>query len=371
MPNQAQPSLNTMREKLLPKVKYVIPVASGKGGVGKSTVSANLALALAKTGAKVGLMDADVYGPSIPTILGIHAKPVMSNDRLIPIEKFGVKVISMGFFVPANDAVIWRGPMLHKMVQDFLGLVDWGELDTLIVDLPPGTGDIQLSLCQTIPLTGAVIVSTPQDLAWNVAQKAIVMFDKLNAPILGIIENMSQHICSNCGARDEIFGSGGARRASGVLGIPYLGGIPLDTSIRLSADEGDPVVHSQPESASAKCFFEIAQKLMAETARRAEKGEDKKIPVKFGPAGQSQVEIEWNDGVKTSHQARELRYLCPCASCVHEITGERSIKLEWVPQNMTAQAFNPVGRYAVQIIWSDGHSTGLYGYEYLRKIKSC
>ena len=368
MPNQVQPALNTMKEKLLPKVKNVIPIASGKGGVGKSTVSANLALALAKMGWKVGLMDADVYGPSIPTILGIQDKPAMANDRLTPVEKFGLKVISMGFFVPANDAVIWRGPMLHKMVQDFLGLVDWGELDALIVDLPPGTGDIQLSLCQTIPLTGAVVVSTPQDVAWNIAQKAIVMFDKLNTPILGIVENMSHHVCANCGTKDEIFGSGGARRAAGVLGIPYLGGIPIETSIRRSADEGDPVVHSHPESASAKCFVEIAKKLSAETARRVEKGEDKRIPVKFGPIGQPQVEIDWNDGVKTSHSARELRFLCPCAACVNEITGQRTIKLEWVPQNMTAKVFQPVGRYAVQIVWSDGHATGLYGYDFLRQL---
>src|SRR3990167_6670065 len=156
--------MDSAKEKLIPKVKNIIPVASGKGGVGKSTVSANLALALARSGAKVGIMDADVYGPSIPTILGIQDKPLTKDSRIIPVEKYGMKVISMGFFVPANDAVIWRGPMLHKMVQDFLGLVDWGELDTLIVDLPPGTGDIQLSLCQTIPLTGAVIVSTPQEI---------------------------------------------------------------------------------------------------------------------------------------------------------------------------------------------------------------
>src|SRR3989338_2534771 len=205
------------RGRLIPNVKNIIPVASGKGGVGKSTVSANLALALVRAGAKVGLMDADVYGPSIPTILGIIEKPASVNGRIVPVEKYGIKVISMGFFIPVNEAVIWRGPMLHKMVNDFLNLVDWGELDYLIVDLPPGTGDIQLSLCQTIPLTGAVIVSTPQDVAWNVAQKAIAMFDKLNAPILGIVENMSYYACGHCGTREEIFGSGGAKKAAAML----------------------------------------------------------------------------------------------------------------------------------------------------------
>ncbi len=370
MPSQVQPGIQSMREKLIPGVRYVVPVASGKGGVGKSTIAANLALALAKTGAKVGLMDADVYGPSIPTILGIHEKPAMANERILPVEKFGIKVISMGFFVPANDAVIWRGPMLHKMVQDFLGVVDWGTLDYLLVDLPPGTGDIQLSLCQTIPLTGAVIVSTPQDVAWNVAQKAIVMFDKLNAPILGILENMSHYLCSHCGNRDEIFGSGGARRAAAVLGIPYLGGIPLDTSVRRTADEGDPIVHSQPEAAVSKSFMEVAKNLVSQIGEQAKKVSSKNIPVKFGAPGAPRVEIEWSDGTKTDYSARELRFQCPCAACVDENTGERRYKLEWVRPDTTAQAFYPVGSYAVQIVWSDGHATGLYGHDFLRKLKT-
>ena len=364
----AQNLAQSAKERMLPKVKNIVPIASGKGGVGKSTVSANLALALAKTGAKVGLMDADVYGPSIPTILGIQDKPTQENGRLFPVEKFGIKVISMGFFVPANDAVIWRGPMLHKMIQDFLGLVEWGELDYLLVDLPPGTGDIQLSLCQTIPVTGAVIVSTPQDVAWNVAQKAIVMFDKLNAPILGIIENMSGYVCGHCGTQDDIFGSGGAKRAAASLGIAYLGGIPVDASVRKTADEGDPVVHSHPDGSAAKVFISIAEQLTGQIRVQGKASDGKKLPVNFGPVGQGRVEIEWNDGVKTSHSARELRYLCPCAGCVDENTGERRFKLEWVRPDTTAQAFHPVGRYAVQIVWSDGHATGLYGYDFLRKL---
>ncbi len=370
MPPPTQNVAQSAKEKLLPKVKCVVPIASGKGGVGKSTVSANLALALAKTGAKVGLMDADVYGPSIPTILGIKEKPAMQEQRILPVEKFGIKVISMGFFVPANDAVIWRGPMLHKMIQDFLGLVEWGELDYLLVDLPPGTGDIQLSLCQTIPVTGAIIVSTPQDVAWNVAQKAIVMFDKLNAPILGIIENMSGDVCSHCGGHDEIFGSGGAKHAASALGIAYLGGIPVNTAIRKTADEGDPVVHSQPESASAKNFLDIAKNLTLQIGIQSKASDAKKIPIAFGEPGKERVEITWNDGVKISYSARELRYLCPCAGCVDENTGERRFKPEWIPAGTTAQSFHPVGRYAVQIVWSDGHNTGLYGYDFLRNVKT-
>ena len=224
---------------LLPGVKNVIPVASGKGGVGKSTVSANLAAALAQSGAQVGLMDADVYGPSIPTLMGLSEKPVSGpNQQIIPVTQYDLKIISMGFFLPEDKAVIWRGPMLDKMITQFLGGVQWGELDYLIIDLPPGTGDIQLSLCQKVPLTGAVIVSTPQDVALNVAQKAIAMFNQLNTPVLGIVENMSHYRCSHCGQRDDIFGTGGARKVSDSKGLPFLGEIPLSTNIRVHSDQG-------------------------------------------------------------------------------------------------------------------------------------
>ncbi len=282
--DQVSASLSA-KERMIPKVKEVVAIASGKGGVGKSTVSANLGLALAKAGAKIGIMDADVYGPSIPTILGIKEKPASVDNRIIPVKKYGIEVISMGFFIAANDAVIWRGPMLHKMVQDFLGVVDWGELDYLLIDLPPGTGDIQLSLCQTIPLTGAVIVSTPQEVAWNVAQKAIVMFDNLNTPILGIVENMSYYACGHCGTRENIFGSGGAKKAANLLGIPYLGGIPIVTAIRKTADEGDPVVHSDPQSASSKSFIQIAGNMTAQVQKRNQSPDQKSVPVKISAAG--------------------------------------------------------------------------------------
>ncbi len=358
------------KDKLIPDVKNVIAVASGKGGVGKSTVSANLAIALSQAGSKVGLMDADVYGPSIPTILGITDQPLMSNGRILPIEKYGVKVISMGFFIPKNEAVIWRGPMLHKMVNDFLGQVEWGSLDYLVVDLPPGTGDIQLSLCQTIPITGAVIVSTPQDLAWNVAQKAIVMFDKLNAPVLGIIENMSHFVCNHCGSAEEIFGSGGARRAAESLEIPYLGEIPLVTAIRQTSDQGDPVVHSDPECLTAKDIVKIAENLVAQINRRNKEEDKKPLPTKIGPVGQSQVEIEWSDEKKSVYKARDLRLACPCAACVDEFTGQRILDVQRIPENIVAFSISPVGRYALHITWSDGHNTGLYGFEYLRTLSA-
>lgn len=353
----------------IPNVKNIIPVASGKGGVGKSTVSANLALALKSAGAKVGLMDADVYGPSIPTILGISEKPHEVNGRILPVEKYGIKVISMGFFIPVNEAVIWRGPMLHKMVNDFLTLVDWGELDYLIVDLPPGTGDIQLSLCQTISVTGAVIVSTPQDVAWNIAQKAIVMFDKLNAPILGIIENMSHFVCNHCGKSEEIFGSGGAKRAAENLEIPYLGGIPIDTTIRVTSDQGDPVVHKSPESLAAKEFIRIADALTKQVMARNTSGESKIVAVKVDFMNRSDIKIEWSNRQASVFSSKTLRTACPCAVCVNEFTGQRLIDPSRIPDNIRALSVNAVGRYALQIVWSDGHATGLYGFDLLRNLK--
>ena len=249
-------------------IRHMIPVASGKGGVGKSTVSANLAIALAETGARVGLMDLDIYGPSIPTIMGISEPPRIENERILPVEKYGVKVVSMGFFLAEEQAVVWRGPMLVKMIDEFLGNVQWGELDYMIVDLPPGTGDIQLSLCQKIPLTGAVVVSTPQDVALKVAQKAISLFDTLKTPVLGIIENMSYYQCPSCGERDHIFGQDGAKQAAHRLGLPLLGELPLATRIREDADAGKPSVAADPKGASAEAFRAIASQMAAQVSIR-------------------------------------------------------------------------------------------------------
>jgi ATP-binding protein involved in chromosome partitioning len=248
---------------LIPQVKNTVAVASGKGGVGKSTVAANLAVALERTGAKVGLMDTDVYGPSVPMLMGGTEGPHVVEGKIEPPVEYGIKIISMAYFLPKDEAVIWRGPMLHKTIQQFLGDVRWGELDYLLMDLPPGTGDIQLSLSQTIPLTGAVIVSTPQDLALTVASKAITMFQKLNVPILGIIENMSTYVCPQCGHREEIFGHGGAREAAKKLGFAFLGEIPLDPSIRVQSDSGKPVALDDA-TVYGKAFREVAGALAAQ-----------------------------------------------------------------------------------------------------------
>ena len=254
----------TQQSPYLPGVLNTVAVASGKGGVGKSTVAANLAVALMRTGARVGLMDADVYGPCIPKLMGAAgALQHTPGGKVVPPMPYGVKIMSMGFYLPKNEAVVWRGPMLHKMIQEFLGRVDWGELDYLVIDLPPGTGDAQLSLCQTIPLTGAVIVSTPQDVALEVASKAILMFKKLKVPILGIVENMSFYHCPHCGQREDIFGHGGAREASEKAEIPFLGEIPLDVRIRVQSDEGRPVALEGTDSPVAHAFHEVAGRLAA------------------------------------------------------------------------------------------------------------
>ncbi len=248
----------------LVKVRNTIAVASGKGGVGKSTVAANLAVALAKDGAKVGLLDADIYGPSIPLMFGLEAeKPqatqVDGHTQITPLEAFGVTVMSIGFLVDPNTAVVWRGPMASGALKQFMTDVAWGELDYLIFDLPPGTGDIQLTLCQTIPLTGAVIVTTPQDVALADARKAVRMFEKVHVPVLGLVENMSYYLCSACGHREEIFAHGGGKVAAEEFEIPFLGELPLETIVREAGDAGKPVVESAPHSPAASAFRDFAQ----------------------------------------------------------------------------------------------------------------
>lgn len=244
----------------LPTVKNVIAVAAGKGGVGKSTVAANLALALRQHGAKVGLLDADIYGPSMPTMLGEAESPpsTRTGQRIGPAIYYGMPVISVGFFTERDNAVIWRGPMVHKLLQQFLEDVDWGELDYLVVDLPPGTGDAQLSLTQLIPITGAVIVATPQEIALIDVEKAVSMFKKVEVPILGVVENMSYYVCPSCGHHDEIFSRGGGKALAETLKVPCLAEVPLDTRVRYAGDIGRPIVIGAPDSEHARLFMEAA-----------------------------------------------------------------------------------------------------------------
>jgi ATP-binding protein involved in chromosome partitioning len=248
----------------LPGIRHVIAVASGKGGVGKSTVSANLALALAADGHRVGMMDADIYGPSQPRMLGVAGQPQTKDGKTLePMENYGIKVMSMGLLIPEDTPMIWRGPMVMSAIQQLLRDVNWGELDVLVVDMPPGTGDAQLTMAQQVPLAGAVIVSTPQDIALLDARKGLNMFRKVEVPVLGIIENMSYFDCPNCGHRTDVFSHGGAHKEADRLGVEFLGEIPLDIVIRETSDGGHPIVVSKPDSPHAKVFRDIGARVWA------------------------------------------------------------------------------------------------------------
>lgn len=255
---------------LMPNVKNIIAVASGKGGVGKSTTAVNLALALAAEGASVGLLDADIYGPSQPMMMGVDARPESEDGQTMePLENYGVQVMSIGFLVAQDEAMIWRGPMATQALEQLLRQTNWKDLDYLIVDMPPGTGDIQLTLSQRVPMTGAVIVTTPQDIALLDAKKGIKMFEKVGVPILGIVENMAVHVCSKCGHAEHIFGEGGGRRMAAEYGMDYLGALPLDINIRLQADSGKPTVIADPDGEVAALYKGVARQVAVKIASKA------------------------------------------------------------------------------------------------------
>jgi len=260
----------------VPGVANIIAVASGKGGVGKSTVAVNFALALKEQGLRVGILDADIYGPSMPRLLGLKGEPQQVADKLAPMEAYGVKAMSMGFLVDEETPMIWRGPMVMSALSQMLKDVAWGELDVLVVDMPPGTGDAQLTMAQQVPLAGAVIVSTPQDLALIDARKGLNMFRKVNVPVLGLVENMSAFVCPHCGERSDIFGHGGAKAEAARLGVPFLGEVPLLSAIRETSDSGRPVVATAPISPAAEAFREIAARAVA--ALEQNKGQVRAAP---------------------------------------------------------------------------------------------
>ena len=261
--SKAPPVRHGRPSEPLPGVKHIIAVASGKGGVGKSTVACNLAVGLAKLGLAVGVLDADLFGPSMPKLFGLNSKPSIAPDgkRLIPLESFGVKVMSIGFLIDEGAPVVWRGPMVVSALNQLLREVVWGELDVLVVDMPPGTGDTQLTMAQNVPLAGAVIVSTPQDLALIDARRGIAMFNQVKVPLIGVVENMSYFVCPHCGGRTDVFSHGGARKEAEKLGVPFLGEAPLDVTIRINSDDGRPVVATMPESPQANAFLEIARRV--------------------------------------------------------------------------------------------------------------
>jgi ATP-binding protein involved in chromosome partitioning len=299
-------------------------------------------------------------GATLPPGGGTAAPPVYH----------GVKITSMGFFVKPGDVQILRGPMLHKALEFFLGQIQWGELDYLIVDLPPGTGDVQLSLCQMIPLTGAAVVSTPQDVALRIAEKAVLMFDKLKTPVLGLIENMSGYVCGHCGHREDIFGQGGARRYAMEHGLPFLGDIPLSMDVRTTSDAGTPIVAASPGSAPAKAFLKVAENLAAQISIRAAGGgtDHRPAPQRIELRSRQELHVHWSDGKDSALKTFDLRLACPCAACVDELTGARRLDPATVSKDVWPQEISPVGRYALNFRWSDGHSSGIYTFDLLRLL---
>ena len=350
-------------------IRHLIAVASGKGGVGKSTTAVNLALGFQANGLKAGILDADIYGPSQPRLLGLTGRPqALPDKRLRPMEAFGLKAMSMGFLVDEGTPIIWRGPMVVSALTQMLREVAWGdpgnELDVLVIDMPPGTGDVQLTMAQQVPLAGAIIVSTPQDLALIDARKGLNMFRKVDVPVLGIIENMSFFICTKCGERHEIFGHGGAEAEAEKLGLPFLGGVPLHMEIRARSDSGQPITATNPEGIHAQIYRDIAAKAWSEL--QASQGRRIKPPALDVTAGGASLEVTFENTKPFSLSAEMLRVMSPSA----EVQGHSADQRVTVggKRNVKIRDLQPVGNYAVKIVFDDGHNTGLYAWNYLELL---
>lgn len=361
----------------VPGVNHVIVVGSGKGGVGKSTSAVNLAMALKKLGYAVGLMDADIYGPSVPTMLGKHLpkegapQPGTEDNQLIPMDMLGIKVISLGLLIGRDQPTVWRAPMATKMIQQFLLGVKWGELDFLLIDLPPGTGDIQLTLSQQSNITGAIVVTTPQQVALDIARKGLLMFKHVGVPILGLIETMSGFACGDCGSVTSIFGEGGAKRLALEDSVPLLGQIPLDAALVRACDEGEPIVLRDPKAPASLAYMQAASRVVAGVeAMTSDPTEKDVVPLAVEPMPGSphRLAIYWSNGEKFTYDARALRFACPCAVCVDEFSGVRKITVDSIAPDVALEKALPVGRYGVNLVWTDKHSTGIYTYRYLREL---
>ncbi len=354
----------------LSQVSNIVAVSSGKGGVGKSTVSVNLAMALKDLGYQVGLMDGDVYGPSVPKMLSQWTPPKEEDGKLIPQEKLGISFMSMGLLTNEDTPVIWRGPMATKLIQTFLSQVKWGKLDYLIVDLPPGTGDVQLTLTQLTPLTGAVVVTTPQEVAVSVTMRGIKMFDEVKVPVLGVIENMSGFVCGHCGEHTSIFRQGGGEKTAKELGLPFLGRIPLSPEITMAGDLGQPLNQSHDDDRQGVCevFKRIAQNLLKQVDHVKTHTLSTNVKLEKFQSDDLGLTFFWSDSTQSRFRAKALRMACACASCVDEMSGKILIHDSQVPSNITVKSIKPVGHYGVQIAFSDGHSTGIYTINRLREL---
>jgi ATP-binding protein involved in chromosome partitioning len=367
-PAAAQPGTGPKPMAEVPGVKTLIAVASGKGGVGKSTVAVNLALGLQAAGKKVGILDADIYGPSQPRLLGLKGQPqVVKGKTLKPMQGYGLKAMSMGFMVDEETPVIWRGPMVVGALNQMLRDVAWGEdgdLDVLIIDMPPGTGDVQLTMAQQVPLSGAVIVSTPQDLALIDARKGLAMFRKVGVPVLGIVENMSTFICPKCGEHSDIFGHGGAEAEAQRLGVPFLGAVPLDMDVRLRSDTGQPITATLPDSTHAQIFRDIAKRTWAELETAKQNAvRPPKLEIIGGGSG---LTVEFACRSRYEFTAELLRVMSPSA----EVQGHSADQRVTVggKRNVKIKELRPVGNYAIRIAFNDGHDTGLFTWTYLQQL---
>jgi len=378
----------------LPGIRHVIAVGSGKGGVGKSTVSVNLALALQQIGGRIGLLDADILGPSIPGMLGLPVgqPPTTTPDgKIVPVDRHNLKVMSMGMLTGDDAPAVLRGPMVGKYLHMFIRGVQWGHLDYLILDLPPGTGDTQLTLAQSYPLSGAIIVTTPQEVSLKIARRGLRMFETVHVPILGIIENMSTFTCPHCGKGTDIFRRGGGEQMSRQLKVPFLGAIPLDADVVTCGDEGRPIVVDKPKSVAAQAYAAIAAALVEElhvapaTVLKpfvwtwdSNEGapawmEDAVLPsgsrttaIGWRRRDARTLSVLWENGDRNDFDVRDLRLACRCALCVEEMSGRPLLDPKSVRPDVTPRTIASVGNYAITIIWNDGHSTGIYSFEHLR-----
>ncbi len=392
-PTSAEPGASGEK---LPGIRHVIAVASGKGGVGKSTVSVNLALALRQRGARVGLVDADILGPSIPGMLGIPSgqPPAMTpGGQALPVERYGIGTMSMAMLTDDDSPAVLRGPMVSKYLKMFIGATQWGPLDFLLLDLPPGTGDIQLTLAQSVPLSGAVIVTTPQDVSLKIARRGLRMFERVHVPILGVIENMSGFTCAHCGETTDVFRRGGGERMSQQLQVPFLGAIPLDAEIVTGGDEGCPIVIARPESVAARAYGALAAQL-EEQLNNARGGVLKPFAWRWDsnegapgwvasaalPAGNRvrpiglrrqdlrTLAVLWEDGREDRFDVRDLRLACRCALCIEEMSGRKLLDPKSVRADVTPRVLASVGNYAIGIDWNDEHNSGLYSFDHLRSL---
>ena len=365
---QRLPSLNAPNTpNSLQNVKNIIAIASGKGGVGKSTVTVCIAEAFAQAGAKVGILDIDVYGPSIPNMVGLgdHQLAGAQEGVLEPVEAHGMKIMSMGFLATKDTPVVWRGPIASQLVQQFLGAVDWGELDYLFVDMPPGTGDIQLTLSQSVPLTGAVIVTTPQEIAHTIAEKGLRMFQQVKIPILGIVENMAGFMPPGSDEIFHIFGEGGGKSAAEEFDLPMLGQIAIKQELREAMDNGNFVSDENINQIASL----IAVEAMA-IVTNEELSPFAPLEINLANDGQTLV-IKWQDNLEHAISSFNVRFACPCAHCVDEITGEKIVKESDVPSDVKIIESVPVGRYGVRFSFSDpspGAGAGIYTFSLLRKL---